>query len=95
MEAFYVDFAVECEIKDEAERYAELDMRRRFLFVGRRRYEWRGGALAKVLNQDQTLRENLPNLRPVMGEPALWVYPSAEDGLIRINIPDVKRIGCD
>lgn len=92
METFYLDFAVECEIRNADETYADLDMRRRFLFIGKRRYEWRGGALADVMNRDRSLRERLPSLRPVMGEPGLFIYPSVEDGLVRIHIPDVKRV---
>lgn len=90
--AFYFDFAIECEIQDEVQRYATLDMRKRFLLFGKRRFKWRGEALAQSLNRDERLRENLSDASAIMDLPALWVVPDAEEGLVHIHIPYVKRV---
>ncbi len=92
MEVFYFDFAVECEIEEETRIHTELSITKRFILFGRRRFKWWGDELVQSLNQDEALKETLADVCKVMEMPALWVIPSAEGGLVRIHIPDVKRV---
>jgi hypothetical protein len=92
IEAFYLDLVVECEVKEESRITTELKMMNRFILFGRRGFEWWGGELTQLLNQDGRLKENLPYVSAIMEMPALWVVPSAEEGLVRIHIPYVKRV---
>jgi hypothetical protein len=92
METFYLDFGVECEIEEETQINTELSMMKRFILFGRRRFKWWGRELAQSLNQDEALKEGLADVCIVMGMPALWVVPSAEQRWVRIHIPYVKRV---
>jgi hypothetical protein len=91
-EAFYLDFAVECEIEDESRISTELSMMKRLVLFGRRQFKWWGEGLAQSLDQDVALRENLPDVCEIMELPALWVVPDAEERVVRIHIPYVKRV---
>jgi hypothetical protein len=91
-ETFYLDFAVNCKIVGESRLRAVLSMMKRFIVFGRRRPKWWGAELAQLLNHDEVLKDGLVNVYPIMEIPAFWIIPNAEEQMVRIHIPYVKRV---